>query len=160
MEKITVGETKIEISNINQQYENWSFVTADIMINGKSFEFYEYVNDGAVDRSADDYYSNNDHEFREFMETLANESRVLAKIRDAVDARLASPVSESEISERLEKTGFRLIGRDPYKNNKWHVSKWLDDNKQSAISTHFEKFTKRLKTGKFNPQPPTPGKGD
>ncbi len=36
-----------------------------------------------------------------------------------------------DLSHYTNARGFRLIGRDPYENNLWHLAKWLLSNNLS-----------------------------
>ena len=32
--------------------------------------------------------------------------------------------TEKSTAKELDAIGYRLMGRDPYKNNRWHVARW------------------------------------
>ena len=36
-----------------------------------------------------------------------------------------SALREGNVSRELDKMGYRLLGRDPYNDNRWHVARWL-----------------------------------
>ena len=37
-------------------------------------------------------------------------------------------ISEEQASEMLASMGYRLIGRDPYHGNRWHVARWISNS--------------------------------
>ena len=40
--------------------------------------------------------------------------------------------TEKSTAKELDAIGYRLMGRDPYKNNRWHVARWVGCNPGSG----------------------------
>ena len=42
-------------------------------------------------------------------------------------------MTKEQAEQTLDAWGYRLLGRDPYRDYKWHVARWID-NRTASVS--------------------------
>ena len=103
-------------------------VAIEFMFDGANFSLTGFLLDSEIDFESDDLLIEGFEEWEE--------KEIGALVCELVSESLEPQVSEDEVREKLKSKSLNLVGRDPYKNDMWHVTKNIDSSTTKTVG-HF-----------------------